>query len=218
MEINPKLKDTIIYCFSFFCAGTPSRNANNKLLYTIGLKPEECINLNYRGNGWPGLTEAIDKNGKHYSMDYQTAWMDILGRDIRYCCKFCFDSIGENSDISCGDYWYLNNDNTPDFSERDGRNCVFAWSLKGKILFEKMLDDESVKIDKEPIDNLYRAQPNHFNRRSTLFTKLLIMKFAGREIPNFYLSELMKFVKFNSLLNQIRTAKGTIQRLKKRMI
>lgn len=218
MEINPKAKESILFLFSFFCAGTPSQEANTKLLKRLNVPPNECSSLVYRGDGWPGYTKAISSNGKESIIDYQTAWMDILGRDIRYCCKFCFDSIGEKADISAGDYWFLNAQGKPDFTERDGRNCVFAWTEKGKELFNKIVDDGDIFIEDETIDKLNQAQSNHFNRRSTLYTKLTILKLFKKPVPNYPNKELIKFVHFNSFINQARTAKGTIERIIKGQI
>jgi coenzyme F420 hydrogenase subunit beta len=213
MEINPKIKESILYLLSFFCAGTPSQEANAKLLDRLEIPLNECASLVYRGDGWPGYTKAISSDGRESLIDYQSAWMDILGRDIRYCCKFCFDSIGEMADISAGDYWFLNSQLEPDFTERDGRNCVFAWTERGKELFSKLIDDGSVSVEDETIDNLNRAQPNHYNRRSTLYTKLSIMKICGKPVPAYPNKELRKFLHFNTFLNHMRAAKGTIERI-----
>ena len=64
MEINPKVKESILYLFSFFCAGTPSQEANAKLLKRLDIEPNECSSLVYRGDGWPGYTKADSSNGK----------------------------------------------------------------------------------------------------------------------------------------------------------
>jgi len=108
----------IEYLLSFFCAGLPSQDAQKALLSQIGCKNDECVSLTYRGNGWPGYTTAIDKDGKEYTMEYSRAWGKILGRDVHPYCRLCIDGIGEAADISCGDGWYIK-DGEPDFSERE---------------------------------------------------------------------------------------------------
>lgn len=146
-------------------------------------------------------------------MNYQKAWMDILGRDIRKSCKFCFDSIGEKSDISCGDFWYLEVNGEPDFSEHQGRNCIFAWTDKGKQLIESMASDGEVVLEDADRKCLNKAQPNHFNRRSTLISKIVIMKMAGRKTPKYSTTVLLKCARFTTLIAHCRAIKGTIQRI-----
>ena len=218
IQLKPEVEERIPYRLSFFCAGTPSQIANNKLLERLNINVCDIQKLIYRGDGWPGRTKAIDLEGQEHSLDYQTAWMEILGRDIRLSCKFCFDSIGEHADISCGDYWYLNNDKKPDFSEHDGRNCIFAWSHRGKQLLEQMSKDGYLELNESDISDLRYAQPNHYNRRATLFTKMLIMKMFGKTIPYYKLSALKKYTKHVPMKSHLSTAIGTIRRIRKKSL
>ena len=213
MILNPKLKDFILYKFSFFCAGTPSCQANKDLIEYMKLD-SSLMKLRYRGDGWPGYTKATDANGAEYTMTYQDAWMNILGRDIRLMCKFCFDSIGEYADISCGDYWYLDANKNPDFSEHDGRNCLFSWTNLGSELIKELISDKALHVEKIDINELKWSQPNHYNRRSTMFTKLIVMKLFHRNIPKYDLKVLFKFTFYSSLKSHLRTAKGTWSRIK----
>ena len=117
----------IVVLLSFFCAGQPSLDANNKLLSALGCNDVNNLEkLSYRGNGWPGKATVTLKNGQTNEMDYETSWMTILGRDVRKCCRFCADGTGEMADISCGDAWYLTKAGKPDFMEHPGRNVVFS--------------------------------------------------------------------------------------------
>ena len=214
IKVHPEVEKSIPYKFSFFCAGTPSQNANNKLLDRLNVKINNVTELIYRGDGWPGRTRAIDTEGVEHSIDYQTAWMEVLGRDIRLSCKFCFDSIGEHADVSCGDFWYLNHDKTPDFTEHDGRNCIFTWTLKGEQLLQQMDEDGFLILNEGDISILRYSQPNHFNRRSTLYTKMLIMRLFGKPIPLYKLSVLRKYTNNVSLKTHLSAALGTAKRIK----
>ena len=125
------LENTILYLLTFFCAGTPSIDANKKLLNFLNVNKNRIKNLTYRGNGWPGKTTIVQDDGKMYSTEYENSWGNYLGRDLQEICRFCWEGVGEAADISCGDGWYLEN-NRPTFTENLGRNVILARTLKRK--------------------------------------------------------------------------------------
>ncbi|MDD3416197.1 MAG: Coenzyme F420 hydrogenase/dehydrogenase, beta subunit C-terminal domain [Lachnospiraceae bacterium] len=214
------LKNEIKYFFSFFCAGVPSDEANKKLLEKMGCNINECMSLNYRGDGWPGFTKATDINGKEYQLDYNSSWMNFLGRDIRKCCKFCFDSIGEASDISCGDFWNLTVDNKPDFSNSDGINAVFSWTDVGDDLIKQLRDDGIIHLEtySKIEEELIYAQPNHRSRRSTMLSRLIALKLFGLDIPSYSCRTLISASKYSDILYQLKSFKGTVDRIRKNNI
>ncbi len=143
---HDKYKDKIKYYLSFFCAGIPSMLANKELILKIGCN-EKIASLNYRGNGWPGYVHIVDKNGNEYSMSYEEAWGGILGRDKHKMCRLCMDGIGLEADIVCADAWYIKN-NTPDFSERDGRNLIICRTKKGHEIYKKLISHRKVRSER----------------------------------------------------------------------
>lgn len=210
---NDRIQESIIYYFSFFCAGTPSRLANEQMLRTLGCPQNECKSFHYRGNGWPGYVTAISKDGKEYKMDYYTAWMTVLGRVIKKSCKFCVDSIGEGADISCGDFWYLTNEKKPSFADHDGINCIFTWTDKGQGLIDKLADKGYICIKKENLDRLKFVQPNHYYRRSTIFYRWLAMKCAFKKAPDYPLNKMIKLSRNISFKKGLGCFKGTVLRI-----
>lgn len=210
---NKEIKNSIVYYFSFFCAGTPSKIANKDLLNALGCPEESCSSLSYRGNGWPGFITAIDDNGQRYMMDYQSAWTNILGRVIRKSCKFCVDSIGERADISCGDYWYLDQNNKPIFAENDGINCIFAWTEKGKSLLEHLQKNNSIVLNTEKIELLKQVQPNHYYRRATILYRWLGLKIFFKQTPKFPICKMLSLAKNISIKEGLGCLKGTIIRV-----
>lgn len=215
METTNAFSENIAYMFSFFCAGTPTEKANQKLLHELNCLEDNCMGLNYRGNGWPGYTTAIDKSGKQHQMEYEKSWMTILGRDIRKCCKFCFDGIGEAADISCGDYWNLGVDNKPDFKESAGQNIVFARTQKGNDLLKIAAKDDFIRLTQE--DNVEQkleyCQPNHKNKRSTAYAKILALKCLIRRRPAYDQKVLKKYAGYANYTLLFNVFKGTVKRI-----
>ncbi len=188
MKDNERLNKQIKYLFSFFCAGVPSKVANMKLLNSLGCNSEEeCVQLTYRGNGWPGYATCVNKNGNVTSTSYDNSWGKYLGRDVRNSCKFCLDGIGDAADIACGDAWYLNPDNTPCFDENQGRNVVFARTDAGNELLNKVASDKKLHIEEytKYSDELKYSQYYQYQRRATMNSMIKALKLFGKKAPKY---------------------------------
>ena len=210
---NIRLEKSFPYLLSFFCMGTPSRSAQRDLLKALNTTIENCSELSYRGNGWPGMTIATNKDGSSSKMEYSQSWGRILGRDLMPACRFCVDGIGELADISCGDAWYISN-NKPDFSEREGRNLVFARTSKGKQLIEDMIKEGIINI--EEYDNfneeLKIIQKSQYQRRAFLKSRILGMKLLFKPHPHYENRLLVSYSKNEPFSSRMNSFLGTIKR------
>lgn len=214
ISLNPEMKHVIPYMFSFFCAGLPSVTAQEKLLLKMGTSIEECQSLKYRGDGWPGFATAKDFEGKIFKMEYREAWGKTLGRDIMKACRICIDGIGEMADISCGDVWYLNDDETPDFGEHEGRNVIFSRTAVGTELIKNAIKDKVIHVEDFPEYNEYlnKIQKYQYERKATMKVKLFVLKVLGRSVPAYDPKTMKQFSKAIDIRKQIRIAAGTLKR------
>ncbi|HBG3382852.1 TPA: Coenzyme F420 hydrogenase/dehydrogenase, beta subunit C-terminal domain, partial [Clostridioides difficile] len=161
--LSTNIPECEVVYLSFFCGGTPSKQANDKLLEVMGVGKGELESLSYRGNGWPGKTRVRTKSGRHVEMDYETSWGEILGRDLQPVCRYCWEGTGEAADIVCGDGWYLV-DGKPSFEERPGRNIILARSHKGNKLLMDMEDEGLISLELiDDISVLDRMQPGQYS-------------------------------------------------------
>ena len=204
----------IIYLMSFFCAGLPSKQANERLLQELGCAGEECKSLTYRGNGWPGYATATDKSGKEYTMEYSKAWGGILGRDVHPYCRVCFDGIGEAADIACGDGWYISENQTPDFSERDGRNIVFVRTDLGEKIYQTAVDAGAiVSTEWDNLSQLEIIQKYQFTRRTSMREKLLAYRLFWRCVPLYDKKRMAVLSKKGNMKEKARVFLGTAKRI-----
>ena len=207
------LYNNIIYLVSFFCAGLPSNTANKNLLKKLECSEENCISLKYRGNGWPGFTTAIDKQGNEHTLEYSKAWGGILGRDIHPFCRVCIDGIGLNSDIVCGDLWYLDND-TPDFSERDGRNIIITRTQSGEDLLMQAASAGYISYSKyNKLDDLRKIQKYQYTRRTTMKAKLIANKMLLRPVPKYDRKMMSTYSKMIPFSERRKVFLGTLKRI-----
>lgn len=220
-EFKPQWGDRIKYMLTFFCGGQPSMQANNKLIKYLGCKNlSDCYRLDYRGNGWPGQTTLTLKNGDVKTLDYETTWMKILGRGVRLVCRFCADGTGELADVACGDAWYLNSKDYPDFIERQGRNIIFSRTEAGDNLLKAIEKSAQIffqEIDVEK-DKVRKMQPYHYTRKASLIEYKYALKVCGRAFPNYDNKILRGFAKDFPVKQKILRFGGTIQRVIKGFI
>ena len=213
-RIDPVIDEQIPFLISFICAGMPSKPAGERLLSSLNTSEEECINLVYRGNGWPGATFSQSKNGTVEKMSYSDSWGKVLGRDVALACRFCYDGIGEAADISCGDGWYIK-DNHPDFSEHDGRNVVFIRTLKGKELVDDMVKQGRITClsTNNPYEELKTIQQYQYDRRTTMRERLLALKMCRRPTPLYSRKMLRSLGREASVKTRFRVFFGTLKRI-----
>ena len=215
MDKEPDVRNYICYTLSFFCAGLPSRDAQDKLLNYLECKKENVVSMRYRGDGWPGYTTVLTNDMKEHKTDYATSWGKILGRDIMKACRFCMDGIGETADISCGDAWYMDGTNKPVFSEGDGRNVIFARSKKGLEILEEMIENNRIEVKKASSDELRYIQAYQWDRRATMIDKILALKVAGKSTPEYSVKAMIGYSKDVSVTKHLRIFAGTLKRIGK---
>lgn len=203
----------IIYLLTFFCGGTPSKQANQKLMECMNINPKKLKSFTYRGNGWPGKTTGITSDGHVSTIEYEESWGKVLGRDLQSVCRFCWEGVGEAADISCGDGWYLEN-NKPSFKEQDGRNIILVRNEKGSKLLNNMLKNGDIQLEElESLETLKHMQPGQYMRKSSMFASVSAMKLMGKQVPKYKLSSLWPYAKVISLKDNFRIFSGTIKRI-----
>lgn len=213
IEIRRELEPQIVCALSFFCAGTPSVNATRRMIVQMGADEQRVIQVSYRGNGWPGCATVQEEGGRGYTMNYEESWGKILGRDIYLGCRLCYDGMGEEADIACGDAWYLDEEGNVSFNECPGRNMIFARTQNGARILQQA--EAAGYIVCEALDEKWikKMQPFQYVRKAQLRYKLLAMRMVGREIPAIQLSKLRCHGKLLSLKDKARIYLGTLRRI-----
>ena len=216
-EQYPEYKKCILYTLSFFCAGTPSIIANENLVRAMGGDTNNIKAFTYRGNGWPGQAILTDREENNYTMSYELSWGAYLGRDVQRACRFCWDGIGEEADISCADAWYIKN-NGPDFKEKPGRNVIFARTNIGNNLLERMVKDRVVHVDEYDLNELKIIQKYQYLRRATMPEKISALRLCFKVTPPI---KCKRIALYNFALNNKDRFKiffGTVKRILKKQI
>lgn len=216
-EFNSNLKVQIPISLSFFCAGTPSREGVDNILTHFKIEAKDVLKFDFRGNGWPGETLVETKN-ERFTMKYEESWGKILGPTIQNRCKICADGIGENADIVSADVWDADERGYPIFEEAEGNGLILSRSSVGNDIINDMRDSNTILCKDFDLNGLKNIQPTQFERKCTIFPRILAKKIFFRQIPTYPNQRIMKNMKHVNLYKIIRSFVGSLFRLiKERM-
>lgn len=195
---------------SFFCAGTPSQAATDRLVGSLGIDALETTNVRYRGNGWPGEFTATD-GIRSASLTYDDSWGKHLGRDLQWRCKICPDGTGEAADVAVGDFWHADAKGYPLFDTAEGESVVIARTVRGHELLIAAAEAGVVALSEVDLDDVERIQPLQRDRKRTLAVRLLARALSFKRIPSFRGYGILGYALKNPKLSA-RTFAGTFVR------
>lgn len=213
-KFHENLKTQISIVLSFFCAGTPSREGINKILTHFNVDSQNVKKFEFRGNGWPGET-LVETETEKFKMKYEESWGKILGPTIQNRCKICADGIGENADIVSADVWDADERGYPKFEETNGNGLILSRSKIGNDLVKKMIDLNTIFSNNFNLDELKNIQPTQFERKCTIFPRILARKIFFKQNPIFLNQRIFRNMKYISLYKLFRMFIGSILRVKK---
>lgn len=110
IPIRQLLKKNNIPCFiiSFCCSGQTTIEGTWKYYELLGVKKEDVVNMQYRGNGWPSGIQIWLKDGTVVRKDNFTEPWVSLHQSKLYApkrCLYCKLDTGRNADVSLADPW-----------------------------------------------------------------------------------------------------------------
>jgi len=198
---------------SFFCGGIPSHSGADRIVEDMGLDPARLKNFRYRGEGWPGLTVAEQRNGAKATMLYEKSWGDFLSKQVQFRCKICPDAVGGTADIACADAWYGGETGYPQFAEQDGRSLIMVRTARGQELLEDAVNSKALRTETLPIGEIDLMQPAQARRKRQVAARVLAAKVAGKPTPKMDGLDLSKAVKEESPIALAREFLGTLRRI-----
>jgi coenzyme F420 hydrogenase subunit beta len=104
------LEKKIVLHIGLLCSHTVNFIGTEFLLKKIGVKKEDVVKIDYRGNGWPGLMSIQVRDGRNLTMPFTGGWNAYWSIFSSFLftpmyCTLCSDLFNEFSDISLGDAW-----------------------------------------------------------------------------------------------------------------
>lgn len=214
-QVYPELQSKISHYISFMCAGVPSINATYDVVDSLGVDKLEVSSFKYRGDGWPGLTRALTKDGREYTMSYNQSWGNILNKKLQHRCKICIDGIGEFADVVCADGWECDDKGYPIFEEKNGMSLVIARTEVGSNLLHDSVKANYVNFGKSEKIRLDQIQPFQYYRRISILARLLAMKILGKSSPTYKNFSLLKLARIAGFKMSLKAFGGLLVRRNK---
>ncbi len=170
------------------CKGVPPLSLHRRYLNELLEKGEKLIYFSHRGKelGWnPYLTTTTTTTRKFYHTFeydfYMKAFVNNLS--LRNSCSGCkFATIKRKSDITIGDFWWIENYDKK-LDDKKGTSLVITNSSAGSNLFNSVLKDFKlckrvpVRIAKKFNGSLDKSTKSHRNRKM-FFENLSTMTIA----------------------------------------
>jgi coenzyme F420 hydrogenase subunit beta len=216
MKADPTLSSKVKILISFFCAGTPSDKANERLLQRLQVKsPNDLLDFRHRGNGWPGNAMAKTRDGNVTQCTYGEAWGGILNKDLQLGCKICADGVGEAADVVAADAWYGGENGYPSFNEAEGRSLIIARTSLGAELVHRAMKEGVLSAEPLDIRQVDLMQPGQLKRRRYLANRILAMRLLFQNTPQYRRLALKGYQRGVTIQDKLSAFVGTILRVYK---
>lgn len=183
-----------IPCFiiSFCCSGQTTIEGTWKYYELLGIKKEDIVNMQYRGNGWPsGIQIWLKDSTKIYHDNYTDPWKTIhtswLYRPQR--CFFCTFDTSYTADISLADPWL---ENYMSYDKEGNTLFVINTALGQKTI--KQLKTSGIISYEEISSDLYRtAQKYNILKKTYVHNQKKRLKRISRFTNNSFIRHLFSY-------------------------
>ena len=195
-----QLKDNLfgkleIILVGIFCGGTKGREATEWIMKKRGLDFSKLIEINYRGNGWPGQMTASFLDGNKLIAPYPDYADFQFGGCRPWRCELCSDGLAELADLSIGDAWLkeITSKNS------QGVSMVISRSQKGEKLLKDAISANAIKCkntdDSDAIKSQYKML---VKKKNKIVGFIMFAKIIGRGIPNY--DNIIKGIRLSAII------------------
>lgn len=212
-EVDGRVAAAFPYRLSFFCGGIPSFAGTGRILATMGLAGRTLASFRFRGNGWPGLTEARTTDGEVATMRYAESWGRHLSPQVQYRCKICPDAVGGVADIAAADAWYGGESGYPTFEEQDGRSLVIGRSAAGQELLTRAREAGAIDLADLAPTEIDLMQPAQARRKRLVRARTAAARTLFQPVPvmrNLAVEDAARHARFSET---IRNYLGSLRRI-----
>lgn len=155
------------FIISYCCSGQTTIEGTWKYYELVGVKKEDVVNMQYRGNGWPSGIQIWLKDGtKLFKDNYTEPWVSLHQSKL-YApkrCFFCTRDTGRNADISLADPWLES------FKKEDktGNTMFLTFSELGQTIVREMQQQDLLQLTETSYDDYAIAQAPNIHKEIRL--------------------------------------------------
>jgi len=201
---------------AIFCAGTPSMRGTLEMLDKMGIHdPATVQQIRYRGNGWPGLAEAVvetDTGTQTRTLTYEESWGDVLQKHRQWRCYVCADHTGEFADIAVGDPWYREIE-----PGEPGRSLFLIRTERGRRIMDTAIERGVVVAHRVGADRVPASQPGLRKVRGAVWGRITVSRLLGIPAPRYRgLPTFPSWRRELSIADKLRSTLGLVRRVRRK--
>lgn len=167
---------SIVLVIGLFCNYAPRAEFTKSILQKLDVRAEDLLQIEYRGNGWPGGFTAHLRNGQRRFISTRDYWSNDL-HNAPDMCRRCSDTA-ERADIWVGDPWNLQLEET----DTMGMSLVICRNAKATKLVNEAATAGYIKLYSCTTEQLLRSQGYHIEEKKKRGAQLCGS--AGKESPS----------------------------------
>jgi coenzyme F420 hydrogenase subunit beta len=181
-----ELRDRIRYRISIACSFNYSFYGTWRFIESLGIRPQEVCELQYRGRGWPGSMLLRTKDGSEITVPLAEYYKQLSPYSL-WRCMLCSDMLGELSDLTCGDAWL------PELVQMDkaGSSFIISRTPEGEELLEAAASNQAAELSELDTEALLVSQNHAVFKKRKLKARMRLARLWGRRVPE-YRQELLK--------------------------
>ncbi len=192
MACDPSLEKKIFCVLGLYCHCALEPHIQHEILKSKGINPDDVMRFNFRGGGWPGGFQIINKEGEKIPL-HTTMYSTVLNVLFKIYgarrCFLCIDALSEFADISFGDFWAQ--DYKGELSKLERCTLVSQRTERGKIILKQAEADGAVVLFNLPSDRYSKRTTNMVNRKKSRgLARLNRMKKRGKPVPDYHFSQI----------------------------
>jgi coenzyme F420 hydrogenase subunit beta len=180
------LNKRIVLHIGLLCSHMVSYEGVDLILSKLHIPRKSVMELNYRGEGWPGSMSIKLANGSARRLLYTGSWhaywpvfSSFFFTPMR--CTMCPDQAAELADVSLGDAWL------PEFmSEESGESIIVMRTKAANDFFATLEGEKAIHIRKVEPSRLVQSQMvNLVFKKKDLGSRLSTLHRSGVSTPRF---------------------------------
>lgn len=183
-RVDARVARQIPYLLTIFCGGEANLQTAEKIAAYHGVSRRDVSLFRWRGEGWPGPTRVVAKDGRVFDMSYEETWYE-KGKpwtyDLQFRCKICPDAIGEQADVAVPDGWVIENGKRI-FREAPGVNVAVARTETGLQLLRDAADAGALMLSPCSFEDFEIMHNDHTRRKVSHPARALALFMLGQ--PN----------------------------------
>ena len=178
--INRKLREKIILHIGIFCVNTKTFLGTEFQLRRMGVEKEEVVEINYRGEGWPGSMSVKCKNGnKKFSALLRDYYDNKFRSFTPWRCTVCIDHSAELADISFGDAWL----DDIKKSDKIGTSVIVSRSKQGEDILRMAANKGKIVLTHISNEEIIRSQGEFNWKKRDINARFKLSKFLNKKVP-----------------------------------